>query len=1548
MLARRRAVHGCDAHPRARRACCRASTRSRSRAIDICENVDPTPASYTWTSVGEPETTITSGPAGSAAQLSATFTFNSDQPDATFLCSLDGSPSVACTSPYSRRAALNEDEHAFEVHAVNQFTLHRRRARSMDLIAGRSSEWEVAGRRRRPTTTILSVVAPRPDRPDRAEHLRFELARHRQRHRLVRARVRVLARRRPVGGLRRAVPLPPARGARRAATTCCWSARWTMFENVDPTPAEYDVHDRGRARDDDPHRPGAARPASTSATFTFAADPARGRDVRVLARPRRRSTARARTRYTLDRPVRRARARGAGEGPAGRRRPRAGGLRVGERRHDAAGRDDHTGPAVATHQHDRDLHLHGRRPGRERCSARSTARRSTFCESPVTYNEADLALATGTAGRRRTRSRSRPSSRTCSSRRRRRRGSGRSTTRRRPRRRSSPAPPAEISVEPAVALHLRQQRARRRRSSARSTRSALPAVQRVRRAARQHRRVQRPRGRRAHAARARGRPEPERRPDAGRRSPGRSSGPALTTITADVPAAAGDDDARRARRSRCAAEPGRRHVHVLARRRRVHAVHLADDLTDLRARRPHVRGAGDEQLPARRGAAGESSSGRSRCPTDVERARDDDHSRLRRPEHRRATATFTLLGRPRRRDLPVLARPGAVHAPCASPADATRASPTGEHTLPGAARVSPDRHPRPVAGRSHEWTVDLLPDTFDRLPARRRADAEHRSRSSASPRTSRGATFECSLDGVAVRLLPRARRVRRPAARRARALRPRRRHASATSTRRRPSTAGRIGPPPDTAIISGPGGGHREHDGDVRVHAPTCPGVTFECALDEAAENLFFRPCASTVTLHRPRSSASTSSLVRAVDAAGNVDPTPAEWSWEIGGIPPPVMIESGPGHRRPSAATRRFVFSAARPNADLPVLARRRRALAVPVAARPTTASRSARTRSRCRSREPSSRSRSRRSRPRSGRSSTRRRPTRTSSSARPPSPAASTRRPAATPPSCFAFSTNEPHAIFECAIDGEPFVELRVAGRVLGPGARRPPLPRPRRAVDLNDVPSTTTRRRRRWDFTVVEAPETSIDFGPEGEFNGRRATFLFSSTVAGSTFECALDLGPFFACPNPYTLTGLPDGEHMLEVRAMSQHGVVDTTPEEWTWTVDDQLPDTTILSGPPASTTSTAAAFAFSSTEPGRVRVLARRRPVRGLRARADRCPASRRHIADRARRSASTRCASARSTRAASSTRRRRARRGRSCCRPTRRSSSGPADTTTRDDARPFTFTASTAGVDLRVLARRRAFATCTSPVEYTDLAVGWHYVAVRAVDAHGLVDTRRRSTAGPSSAPAETDAARHDDHARAAGDDDRARARPSGFAASELGVTFECSLDGARVHACMTRQTYTRASRSASTPSRCARPTPPATSSSTPASYTWTIVDGRRRRRPRRSSRCAPPTRHQHERQRDLRRSTRPRPARPSSARSTCSAFEPCTSPKTYTGIAAGHHTSTSARSTRTATSTRRPRSTSGRSRTSRRRTRAPRDAGRPERQPAPRASSSPAPTTRW
>ena len=108
-----------------------------------------------------------------------------------------------------------------------------------------------------------------------------------------------------------------------------------------------------------------------------------------------------------------------------------------------------------------------------------------------------------------------------------------------------------------------------------------------------------------------------------------------------------------------------------------------------------------------------------------------------------------------------------------------------------------------------------------------------------------------------------------------------------------------------------------------------------------------------------------------------------------------------------------------------------------------------------------------------------------------------------------------------------------------------------------------------------------------GPEGEFNTGRATFHFSSTLAGSTFECAIDMGQFFACDNPHVVTGLPDGEHTFEVRAVKQHGtvkIVDTTPELWEWTVENQLPDTQIVSGPANPTTSFGGTFRFTSPDP----------------------------------------------------------------------------------------------------------------------------------------------------------------------------------------------------------------------------------------------------------------------------------------------------------------------------------------------------------------------------
>ena len=119
-------------------------------------------------------------------------------------------------------------------------------------------------------------------------------------------------------------------------------------------------------------------------------------------------------------------------------------------------------------------------------------------------------------------------------------------------------------------------------------------------------------------------------------------------------------------------------------------------------------------------------------------------------------------------------------------------------------------------------------------------------------------------------------------------------------------------------------------------------------------------------------------------------------------------------------------------------------------------------------------------------------------------------------------------------------------------------------------------------RHEWSVVARPETTITLAPDSETTSTTATFEFTSDQAGSTFECALDGGPFLDCSSPHEYTGLASGEHLFFVRARNAQGIVDDSPEEFGWLVD-LLPETTIVSGPPAVTSETSASFELSASE-----------------------------------------------------------------------------------------------------------------------------------------------------------------------------------------------------------------------------------------------------------------------------------------------------------------------------------------------------------------------------
>jgi hypothetical protein len=82
----------------------------------------------------------------------------------------------------------------------------------------------------------------------------------------------------------------------------------------------------------------------------------------------------------------------------------------------------------------------------------------------------------------------------------------------------------------------------------------------------------------------------------------------------------------------------------------------------------------------------------------------------------------------------------------------------------------------------------------------------------------------------------------------------------------------------------------------------------------------------------------------------------------------------------------------------------------------------------------------------------------------------------------------------------------------------------------------------------------PETSIGTKPQDPSSSPTATFTYSSTEPGSTFECKLDGSAFAACDfGGVTYTGLGEGQHTFQVRATDASSNTDPTPAGYTFGV-----------------------------------------------------------------------------------------------------------------------------------------------------------------------------------------------------------------------------------------------------------------------------------------------------------------------------------------------------------------------------------------------------------
>jgi len=96
-------------------------------------------------------------------------------------------------------------------------------------------------------------------------------------------------------------------------------------------------------------------------------------------------------------------------------------------------------------------------------------------------------------------------------------------------------------------------------------------------------------------------------------------------------------------------------------------------------------------------------------------------------------------------------------------------------------------------------------------------------------------------------------------------------------------------------------------------------------------------------------------------------------------------------------------------------------------------------------------------------------------------------------------------------------------------------------------------------------LTAPEVTITGKPDSLTNLRDASFGFSASEAGSTFQCRLDEGTFAACTSPVNFSTLEDGSHTFSVKATDIVGNTTASPASFTWTIDTVPPAAPAVSG-----------------------------------------------------------------------------------------------------------------------------------------------------------------------------------------------------------------------------------------------------------------------------------------------------------------------------------------------------------------------------------------------
>lgn len=352
---------------------------------------------------------------------------------------------------------------------------------------------------------------------------------------------------------------------------------------------------------------------------------------------------------------------------------------------------------------------------------------------------------------------------------------------------------------------------------------------------------------------------------------------------------------------------------------------------------------------------------------------------------------------------------------------------------------------------------------------------------------------------------------------------------------------------------------------DVNFSSPDAT-ATFECSLDDTA----FATCASPQNLTNLSDGPHTFS-VRAIDLAGNLDSSPASYTWTVDTLAPETQIDSQPANPSGSAEA---VFTFSSPDAAATFECSLNEE-AFATCSSPATYGNleegahtfTVHAKDALGNTDPTPASHT-------WAVDTTTPDTQIDSTSLSTSPTNSTTLD-------VNFSSPDATATFECSLDDMAFAACSSPQNLTSLGEGQHTF-----TVRAKDAAGNTDSTPASYTWTVdTTPPDTQIDsVSPSTSLtNSTTLTIAFSSVDNTAGFECKLDNDAFTACTSPQNLSSLTEGQHTFSVRAIDTLGNIDATPASYTWTVDLTAPDTFITAKPANPTLLQTANFGFTSND-----------------------------------------------------------------------------------------------------------------------------------------------------------------------------------------------------------------------------------------------------------------------------------------------------------------------------------------------------------------------------